>query len=103
MLSLEEAIQHCLEVAEDHNKIKKIKAVTEEECQCAEEHRQLAEWLEELQRARILLKATYRLLLKQNDSHYVLNLLSETVFYDDAECDGNCLMEDIKALLEDTK
>lgn len=37
MLSLEDAIKHCLEVAE------------KEECrECAEEHRQLADWLKEL-------------------------------------------------------
>lgn len=50
-------------------------------------------------RAITLLKATYSLLKKQDCSCYVLNLLSETVFYDEAECDGNCLMEDIDALL----
>lgn len=27
--------------------------------------------------------------------HYVLDLLEETVFYDEAECDGYCLKEDI--------
>ena len=32
-----------------------------------------------------------------DNSLYVLNLLAETVYYDDAECDGNCLMEDIDA------
>jgi len=46
-------------------------------------------------RARTLLKATYELLNKQVESYYVLNILSETIFYDNAECDGSCLMEDI--------
>ena len=46
-------------------------------------------------RARILLKATYELLNKQVESYYVLNILEETVFYDNVECDGGCLMEDI--------
>ena len=34
--------------------------------------------------------------MKQNDSGYVLNLLSETIYYDEAECGGYCLMDDIK-------
>lgn len=58
-------------------------------------NKQLAEWLRDLKRADTLLKATYELLNKQNESYYVLNLLAETVYYDEAECDGNCLMEDI--------
>jgi hypothetical protein len=44
----------------------------------------------------ILLKACRDLLKKQENSGYVLDLLSETVFYDEAECDGNCLLEDIE-------
>jgi len=47
-----------------------------------------------------LLKACRDLLRKQNDSSYVLNLLSETVFYDDVDCDGYCLLEDIEMELE---
>lgn len=53
--------------------------------------------LQELDRAKTLLKATWELLNKQENSGYVLNLLSETVNYDNAECDGNCLMGDINA------
>ena len=41
------------------------------------------------------MKAVYELLDKQNQTPYVLDILSETVTYDDCECDGNCLMEDI--------
>ena len=48
-----------------------------------------------------LLKACRDLLKKQEDAGYVLDLLSETVFYDDAECDGNCLLEDIETELSD--
>lgn len=47
-----------------------------------------------------LLKACRELLKKQKDSHYVLDLLSETVFYDDIDCDGHCLLDDIEAELE---
>lgn len=54
-----------------------------------------------LQRAITLLKATHDLLQKQRDSSYVLNILEQTAFYDDAECDGGCLMEDIEFCLED--
>ena len=104
-MTLEEAIKHCKEVVKDNERDSRLYAdldpYKELECaECAEEHRQLAEWLNELKRARVLLKATYELLMKQNDSGYVLNLLSETIFYDEAECDGCCLMEDIENLLE---
>lgn len=51
----------------------------------------------EIERAEVLLKACYDLLQKQNHSQRgVLNLLEETVYYDEADCDGYCLMEDIK-------
>lgn len=49
----------------------------------------------------ILLKAAYDLLLKQEKSHYVLNILATTAHWDDAECDGYCLMGEIKDILED--
>lgn len=49
-----------------------------------------------LNRARTLLKAAGILLKKQEDSNYVLNLLTETVYYDEAECDGACLLDDIR-------
>lgn len=44
----------------------------------------------------ILLKACRDLLKKQEKSIFVLDLLSEMVFYDETECDGNCLLEDIE-------
>jgi hypothetical protein len=46
-------------------------------------------------RNNVLLRAAYDLLKKCRDSHYVLSAMSATVFYDDAECDGLCLLEDI--------
>ena len=49
-----------------------------------------------LDRARTLLKAAGALLKKQEDSYYVLNLLAETIYYDGAECDGFCLLDDIR-------
>lgn len=42
-----------------------------------------------------LLKAVWQLLDKQKNSPCVLNLLTETVFYNEAECDGYCLSDDI--------
>jgi len=51
-------------------------------------------------RKKVLLKAAYDLLKKCDEGPYVKNALEETVFYDDAECDGFCLMEDIAAELE---
>lgn len=55
--------------------------------------------MESEERYKILLKAAYDLLKKQDGSFYVLNLLEETVEYDGAECDGYCLMEDIAEAL----
>lgn len=48
-----------------------------------------------------LLKACRDLLNKQNNTMYVLNMLSETVVCDGVECDGSCLLEDIESLLEE--
>lgn len=56
---------------------------------------------EQQDRAIVLLKAARNLLAKQQDSGYVLNLLAETVHYDDAECDGSCLLDDIGYFLEE--
>ena len=64
-LTLDEAIKHCLERAEENdNCADKCEAVYGEDngiieaCrECAEEHRQLAEWLTELKEAKRLLKA----------------------------------------------
>lgn len=55
---------------------------------------------EKMKRALYLLMAANNLLNKQNESVHVLNMLSETVKYDGAECDGFCLMEDIQACLD---
>ena len=53
MLSLDEAIKHCEEVAEEHTKYNFYGGF--ESCdECASEHRQLAEWLRELKKWRAL-------------------------------------------------
>ena len=52
-----------------------------------------------MNRERILLKATYDLLKQQKDSPYILDILCTTAIWDDVECDGYCLMEEIAELL----
>lgn len=55
-------------------------------------------------RIKYLLEQAHSLLKKQNESPIVLNLLEEVVYYDGAECDGYCLMNDIAdaLMLEET-
>ena len=53
-----------------------------------------------MDRKEVLLRACYDLLMKQVESRYVLNLLDETIHYDDTNVDGNCLLEDIRDELE---
>lgn len=47
-----------------------------------------------------LLRAAYDLLKAADDSVWVEDVLCLTAFYDDTECDGYCLMEDIAAELD---
>lgn len=51
------------------------------------------------ERMKILLKAAYDILKQQDQSHYVLNMLETTAHWDDTECDGYCLMEEIAEIL----
>lgn len=51
-------------------------------------------------RAIELLKAVKSLLELQEQEACVLNLLEETVFYDEADCDGSCLLDDIRDFLD---
>ena len=48
----------------------------------------------------ILLKACHELLKKAHDSNFVENVMSMTVNYDGAECDGECLLNDIAIELD---
>ena len=52
-------------------------------------------------RARELFQAVLDLLNKQKESICTLNILEQTVNYDDCENDTDCLMEDIRHLLID--
>lgn len=54
----------------------------------------------DIERAKILLKATYDLLKRQAESPFVLNILDETTVWDGVECDGYCLMEEIEECLD---
>jgi hypothetical protein len=55
----------------------------------------------QLARAETLLKAAHELLQKCDEGPFVLNALEETIYYDDAECDGTCLLEDIGSWFEE--
>lgn len=48
------------------------------------------------QRTETLLRATYNILKKCEDSFYVLNVLEVTDVWDGVESDGYCLKEDIE-------
>lgn len=47
----------------------------------------------------VLLRATYDILKKCDEGPYVKDVLGETAIWDEAECDGMCLMEEIAELL----
>ena len=48
----------------------------------------------------ILLKATLDILKKCEEGPYVKDVFMQTAIWDDAECDGGCLMEEIETLLK---
>ena len=52
-------------------------------------------------RAKILLKAAHEILTKCNQAAFVQDVMSVTAIWDEAECDGNCLMEEIGELIEE--
>lgn len=98
-MTLEESIRFHTQEAEKmklHKKVNEIFLGTEGYKRELQAHTQTAKWLEELSRARMLLKATHELLEIADESPYVLDALSIVVNYDDAECDGCCLKEDIE-------
>jgi hypothetical protein len=51
------------------------------------------------ERKDILLRAAFDMLRKCEDSHYVISPMETTVYYDEADCDGSCLKEDIASEL----
>lgn len=46
-------------------------------------------------RKTVLLKAAYDLLKQADEAHFVEQATDIVVHYDDADCDGSCLMDDI--------
>lgn len=56
--------------------------------------------MEKPDRKTVLLRACYDMLKKQDKAGYVISPFETTVHYDDADCDGHCLMEDIALELE---
>ena len=48
-----------------------------------------------IERATVLLRAAHQLLQKCSEGPFVEDAMSMTVDYDDAECDGSCLKDDI--------
>lgn len=56
---------------------------------------------QEMPRELLLLRAAYQLLKQQTESPYVLDLLATTAVWDGVECDGYCLMEEARDLLQE--
>lgn len=53
-----------------------------------------------MNRKDILLRAAYDLIKRSSQNYYVESATDVCVFYDDATCDGWCLMDDICNELE---
>ena len=75
-------------------------ALTDDEQEAIEVHDRCIQALKFNARAIELLNACTQLFNKQLESPYVLNMLEELIYYDECECDGFCLLEDIEYLLE---
>jgi hypothetical protein len=52
------------------------------------------------ERAKVLLKAMVDIMAKQERSPYIYSVFDLTAIWDDIECDGYCLYEEAKDLLE---
>ena len=68
-MTLEEAIKHAEEVAEEHTKYN-IYGGFESCDECAKEHRQLAEWLKDYKRL-LELENRFKRYTRQDDMHLV--------------------------------
>lgn len=55
------------------------------------------------ERALILLKATINILDECEKGAFVKNVFEQTATWDGVECDGYCLHEELKELIEDIK
>lgn len=109
-LTLDDAIKHCLDIADGQDKCAEISVsehAKERISQCAADHRQLAEWLTELKEAKRLLKQAaddISVLLSENDSCYYCKhyVAGECLCVDDCNrsCEWHCT-DDVKKLLNE--
>lgn len=107
MMTIEEAIKHCEEVAGEQEKKAKAQnpfyAETMKKCfECANEHRQLAEWLKELKAYKDFEDKGYimcRFEVAQDDRHrttkMVLDFSTKELFDNIVEVNADGLKEDI--------
>lgn len=56
---------------------------------------------EQQEQSRKLLRATLDILKKCDENGYVVDVMAVTATWDEAECDGGCLMEEIELLIEE--
>lgn len=99
-MTLDEAIKHCLDIADGQDKCADISVsehAKERIRECANDHRQLAEWLTELKEARRLLKAAVEDFREINSDiltcKYCKWYSAETVecsYPDDVPCEQIC-------------
>lgn len=90
MKTLDEAIKHCEEVAEENEKnAKSINNIYKKSClECAKEHRQLAEWLKELKTHREIHDVLLQLLVD-----FDLDICCDDLMDNEEEqqiCEENC-------------
>jgi len=57
----------------------------------------------DVKRAKILLKAARDILTKCDESSYVADVMCETAIWDEVECDGNCLLNELNEFLDEHK
>ena len=99
------AVQNSLQTIQPARHVAKVGGDTDEEIMkqakagLKKQEAQIKELNARWERANVLLKAAHELLTKQKESKTVLNLLEEMTVYDDAECDGFSLLEDIKEII----
>lgn len=77
----------------------------EHDLTCSEDYKKFSEWLINklnASREKVLLKATLDIFKQQENSSYTISCLETTAIWDDVECDGSCLMEEIEILLSET-
>jgi hypothetical protein len=64
------------------------------------EHPTIAEFEAQIARKDILLRAAYDLIKRSTQNRFVEEAAATMVQYDGANCDGSCLMDDIKIELD---